>query len=216
MVKGKAGPKPGPVTRGKKPKASAPPAAADVVGHNNPPEEMTEDQKRALAFQHADKIEKQAAVVATAVSEMRRLYKVGKADGFPKARLDRIISLRKDGGEERLKAEIAADLEIARWLAMPIGTTVDMFDMSAPDRTPAVDKAFELGKISGMRAERPEPPYPANSPTGQGWMRGYHAGQEVNQQNLANMNRPKQVAEHEFEPAANDDGGEPPEPEALH
>ncbi len=179
---------------------------------------MTEDQKRALAFQHADKIEKQAAIVASAVSELRRLYKVGKADGFDKKRIDRILELRKDGGEEKLKAEIAADLEIARWLAMPIGTQVDLFDMSAPDRTPAIDKAFELGKIAGMRAERPEPPYPGNSPTGQSWMQGYHAGQEVNQQNLANMNRPKQVAESEFEPApaANDDGAEPPEPEAIH
>ncbi len=215
MVKGRAGPKPGPVKRGKK--GSEPPAAEAVPGHNVGSHELTDDQKRKLAFDHADAIEKLQAQSRTLVSDIRNLYKKAKAEGYPKKRIDRIIELRKDGGNDKLAAELADDLEIARWLALPVGTQVDLFDLSAPDRTPAVDRAFEVGKIAGMRAERPEPPYPANSPTGQSWMRGYHAGQEVNQQLLANMNRPRVVAESEFEPA-NDDGAEPPEPEgaAVH
>jgi hypothetical protein len=138
---------------------------------------LTEDQERALFFHHLNRVKAQKAVVASETGSLRSLYKIAKADGFSKKDIDFALSLESRKEEETLE-ERRRQQRIAFWLQHPIGTQPDMFDFQ-PDRTPLADRAYEAGKIAGMKGEPNRPPHDENTEAGQKWMAGWHKGQEL-------------------------------------
>ena len=60
---------------------------------------------------------------------------------------------------------------------MPLGPQLQMF--GEPDRTPAVDRAFDEGKRCAMEGGTRKPPYSPELPQFEAWMKGYYEGQEA-------------------------------------
>ena len=77
----------------------------------------------------------------SANGRFRSVCKLAKSECGDDAvkRFKRAVELSTPEGEARLREEIAATLEVARWLGSPVGTQFT-FELE-PDRTPAVDQA---------------------------------------------------------------------------
>ncbi|MFG1417198.1 hypothetical protein V5F38_05215 [Xanthobacter sp. V0B-10] len=162
--------------------AGAPPAA----GHN----QLTEEQREALFFQHKKKYEQFLAAKKKADAELKNACKLAKSEVGDDAveRIKYAIELESEEGEARLKERIARQMEVARWMGLPVGAQSELF---GDDRTPAEDKAYAEGKRAGMAGNERRPPnYDASSPQAQAWLRGYDAGQEVNRSLMADAIRP--------------------------
>ena len=84
--------------------------------------------------------------------------------------------LKDEKGEEKLKEKIEAQMRIARWLGLAMGTQAELF---AEDRTPSVDRAYADGKRACMENEPRKPPHDPSVPQYQRWIDGYDAGQEI-------------------------------------
>lgn len=153
-----------------KPQADKP--APRAASKNHP----LDPQEKALFHHHLPKVEAQRKRVATAVSDLRTLYKTAKADGFTKSDFDFAIEMRDAEKEKRAQAAIARQLVIARFMDAKLGDQLDLFLEDA--RIPATDKAYEQGQSDSMKGVTAKPPYAPESPQHQAYMKGYHDDQE--------------------------------------
>lgn len=159
----------------KKPKAAKPQVdkpAPRAASKNHP----LDPQEKALFHHHLPKVEAQRKKVATAVSDLRTLYKTAKADGFAKSDFDFAIEMRDAEKEKRAQAAIARQLVIARFMDAKLGDQLDLFLEDA--RIPATDKAYEQGQSDSMKGVTAKPSYAPESPQHQAYMKGYHDDQE--------------------------------------
>lgn len=149
-------------------------AAAPGVGHN----QLTDDQRAALTFHHKRKYEAALALKKKAEADFKNACKVAKSELGDDAVADikDMIALDTEEGEARLKAEAARIAKVARWMGMPVGSEPDMF---STDRTPAVDRAFALGRKAGLAGENCSPPHSPETEQHKRWMEGFHEGQAV-------------------------------------
>lgn len=145
------------------------------IGHND----LTEDQKAALLFQAAGKIEREQAKMREHVAAIRLIRKQAKADGVDKAELDYVLHLRKTDADSAL-AEMAMRTRVAKWMGHPIGTQADLFG-DGVDRTPGVERAYAEGKVAGMAGDACAPPekWAPGGEQHQRWLDGWHDGQRV-------------------------------------
>lgn len=165
------------VAKPKAPKAERPPKAAKEA---KPPKEsprkvvrtLTNEEDKALFKHHNPKIQAQKAAVATAVSELRKLYKTAKADGFEKADFDTATQLETPEKEAKTKARIARQLQVAQFLDADLGQQLDMF--LEPSRVPAVDRAYNEGQNAAMQHLAAKPGYDMATEQHREYMRGYH------------------------------------------
>lgn len=143
-------------------------------GHNSG---LTENQERALFFDHLNKIQSSKEELEKFKAAHARLFKAAKADGFTKKDLEYALRLRADdsNGEELLE-ERRREVRIAKWLQHPVGTQIDLFD---EDRTTAVERAKELGKNAGMEGKSCIAPYDGSTDQAQAWIEGWHEGQKA-------------------------------------
>jgi hypothetical protein len=155
-----------------KPKVEAG-TAAPGIGHNS----LTDEQTRKLALQHIDKIAAKKAKVDSEVSDLRNLYRAAKADNISKAQIDFAIALRKDSDDEMTKKQ-AALMQAAAWIGHPLGKQFDLFGVE--DRTPSDERAYEEGKIEGMRGGERMPPSHYSPAAKALYAQGYDEGQAVN------------------------------------
>ena len=143
-------------------------------GHNSG---LTENQERALFFDHLKKIEASEEELKKMKASHARLFKAAKADGYLKKDIEFAMRLRADSSDgEEMVEERRREMRIAKWLQHPVGTQMDMFDK---DRTTAVEKAFELGKNAGMEGQTCISPYDASGKQSEAWIKGWHEGQEA-------------------------------------
>jgi len=187
--------------RGSKNKPKTPPPEGDATGHNANGG-LTDSQRQALFFQHLRKYKAALAAKKQTDAAFRNCCKLAKAELGDHA-IDEVkdaILLEEDGGEAELQARIERQIRIARWLNLPLGAQTDLFD--TVDRRPATERAFEEGKISGMKGETLNSPH-APGPSGlhDAFIEGWHAGQKE----AFNIQRTQDGALFE----------EPPEGEAL-
>lgn len=164
-------------TSRKKPDLKVVDTLPSTIGHNSgaSAEQISDDQQRALFIQSLEKIKRAKEKAATATADLRNLYKVAKAEGFSKADIDYAISLEKDDDDKMIERR-RREQKIAAWMNHPIGTQADLFESKVDDR-PLKDRAFEEGKIAGMKGEVAKPPYDTGTDGYSGYMEGYHAGQ---------------------------------------
>lgn len=115
----------------------------------------------------------QAAKDALAIVEEEAKTKLGKHA----VRDIRTWALLKDEkGEDKLKEKIEAQMRIARWLGLTIGTQADLF---GEDRTPSVDRAYAEGKRDGLAGNPCKPDYAPELEQYRRYMDGFHEGQSV-------------------------------------
>lgn len=139
--------------------------------------ELTEDEKRALLFQHKGLYEKALAEKKAADAKLKNVCKLAKSE-LGKGAVDDIkdaIALDQPEGEAAHRAEIERKLRIARWMGASVGTQFSF----AEDMTPATDRAYEDGKRAGLKGEAARPPHDPSVPQYGKWMEGWHAGQGV-------------------------------------
>lgn len=145
------------------------------AGHNKP--ELTEDERRALTYSHKAQWEKAEAVVKAATAARRAVEDLAKSElgkGVV-ADIKELILLDMPKGNEALQASIERSLRLARWANAPVGQQF-AFDV---DRTPEVDRAFELGKTAGLKGEPKKPPYDHSVPQHDAWCKGWDTGYET-------------------------------------
>ena len=135
------------------------------------PERNDADEQK-LFLQHLPIIQAQVAKAATAVSDLRNLYKKAKGDGFDKYDFEIAMALDTAEKEAKQKAKIARTLQIARFCGKSLGGQLEMF--LEPDRTPASENAYEEGRIASMKNETARPGYDPSTEQHREYMRGYH------------------------------------------
>jgi len=175
VKKSKAAPK-GPRAKPKT-KANAPGAGPAMPAGNNMAKTLSDDEQRALFLRDKDALKSARAKVRSATAEVRNVCKRIKSDGFKVLQVEVAIALENEHGEAEQRAEIAMRLQAAKWLGLALGHQLSLF--GEPDRTPAVDRAFEDGKTAGLEGQRRQPPYSPEVPQHDAWMNGYYEGQEA-------------------------------------
>lgn len=139
--------------------------------------ELTEDERRALLYEHkrdyATALEHKKAADAALKNVCKRARAELGKDAV--ADIKDLIALDSPEGEAALKAEIERKIRIAKWAGAPMGT---QFSFDA-DLTPAVERAYDLGKIAGLSGGVCKPPHDPSVPQYQQWFNGWQDGQAV-------------------------------------
>ncbi|HMH99015.1 MAG TPA: hypothetical protein VK577_20965, partial [Bradyrhizobium sp.] len=140
------------------PKAAKPPKAEKAPKEPAPVRvQLTNSEEKDLFKHHLPKIKEQRDRVASAVSDLRLLYKTAKADGFEKADFDMGLALETAEKEAKTKAKMVRQLQIAQFLDADLGEQLDMFQ--EPSRVPAVDRAYKEGQNAAMQHLAAKPGY---------------------------------------------------------
>jgi hypothetical protein len=149
---------------------SVPAAGRSVTTEDN-------DAIRANFLQHRTAWTNVQAKLAVAQKLVKDVVSAAKADGFLKKEFevaDALAGLPKQ--EAKITGEVSLRLRVARWISHPMGDQLDLF--AEPDRTPAVDRAYDEGKQACMSHERASPTYSPGIPQYTRWLQGYHDEQE--------------------------------------
>src|SRR3990167_2253154 len=165
-----------------RPKKTSAPAADGNVGtdHNAGPPILNDDQRQALAPQHLRKYEAALARKKETAASFLAVCKLAKAELGDDAVdvIKEMILARSDEGVAELQARIERAYRAARWMAVPLGAQVDMFD----DRVPAVDRARAEGKRDRFAGKPLKPPYDSSVPQYDAYAQGWHdAGKELSE-----------------------------------
>lgn len=159
-------------------KKSAPKSKPNVP--SNGTTELRDDEMRALALNNKGLYERKLKVKKEADAALRNACKQIKAElgDSGVTIIKAMIELDSPEGEIAVLARIRAQAKAARWNGLPVGTQVELA-LSEPDRTPAVDRAFDEGKQASMSKGPRKPPYDPSTPQYKSWMDGYSAHQDT-------------------------------------
>jgi ribosome modulation factor len=155
------------------------PAANGPVPHDHNsqrPEEMTDEQRQALFFNHQKAYAKALAEKKEADADFKNTCKLIKAEGSKISDI-KLSLLEPEKFEAQVRDEVESFQRVARWVGSPLGTQLSLID--EPDRTPGDERAFEDGKRAGMKGEDCKAPFANHLPQANKWREGWHAGQAV-------------------------------------
>jgi len=153
-------------TKADKPKTGGP--LPHQSGHNS---ELNDDEKAAEFFRFKKKWSAAKSALSAVEEEAKTALGKYAIRDFRTA-----IALETPEGEERIKERIEAQLRVARWNGLALGSQAEMF---GDDRTPAVDRAFAEGKRDGLAGDPCKPAYAPETEQYREYMRGFHDGQAV-------------------------------------
>lgn len=140
-------------------------------GHNS---ELSEAEKRALFLNAIRELESMIEEKNEIVADIRNQRKRIVGYGFEAFEIDYALKLRKQDDADMI-ARRRAEARIALFLNHPIGVQPDLFD--EPDRTPAVDRAFDMGRVAGSVGETAKSPHAPGTEQDQAWLKGWQQGQ---------------------------------------
>lgn len=141
-----------------------------VAGDN----QLTEDQRAALFFNHLKKYEESLAAKKKADADFRNVTKMIKAEGTELKDIKTALTLQTEEGEKTIKSEIEDQIRVAKWLGYSVGYQIDLF----PDRRPSGEKAFDDGKVAGLAGLAMKPPFDPG-PLHDRFVAGWRAGQDA-------------------------------------
>ena len=162
--------------RTRKPKAATTEAAPAVKAAPPTNEPKADPQLRELARHHRDKYVKLKERLGKAQADMRLLGKEVKGDGLSMRQIKLMVELATPEGEAAWRMTIANDLIAAQYQGAAIGQQLALF--LEPDRTPAVDIAYDLGVQDSIDGKAAKPPFDPSVPQHEKYMAGYHAETE--------------------------------------
>lgn len=169
----KAAAKPKKPKSAKKPpaqKADAAPEAKGSVALDNVPK--ADPKMRELARHHMGDYIKRKAALSKAQRDMQNLGKTVKADGLTMRQIKLMVELSTPEGEAAWRMTIANDLLAAQYQGATIGQQLALF--LEPDRTPAIDTAYDEGVRDSMDGKTAKPDYHPSTPQHANYMKGYH------------------------------------------
>lgn len=177
----KAGSKPAPKPKKPAKKATAekaPKAAAAADEKRVNIMQMSPEEKALFMGKggHLEQVIAARAKLATANSNLRKLYKTAKADGFLKPDFDVAVSVGTPEGEAKIKSDITRILRVARAMGSDLGEQLDMF--AEPVRKPAADRAYDEGQNASLQGLTLTPPYDPSTEQYREFARGWHDDQE--------------------------------------
>lgn len=141
-------------------------------------QELYEEQQFLQGFQ---KIKALNSEMAGTKGDIGAEYKRLKDLGWTKKDVQFAQSLEdKDVGQ--IIADFERKLRIARMFGHQLGRQVDLFDQ---DRTPQEDRAYDEGFAAGRMRKSASNPYQLGSAEGQNWQKGFNAGNELANRDLA-------------------------------
>lgn len=168
---------------GRKPakKAASKPAkkidrAPEIAMRKRSPAKVNEESKALFLDHHLPKIAKLKEQANTAQANLRNGLKTAKKDGFLARDFDIAFRLRTQIGEKEIKATIARDLTIARWLGFGLGKQLDLF-LEADDHDIEM-QAYSDGEEASRSGKPASPIYAPETAGYSAYMRGYHDHQE--------------------------------------
>lgn len=161
-----------------KTKAGVPGAAGvAAAGHNSKGSKLTSDEERSLFLRHRTSWNEYQA-------KLKVVEKIGidvkaalKADGFKVGQMVIADQLTTVKGEAKVVGEVRDRLKVARWIGHAMGNQLDLFEQ--PDRTPSVDRAFDLGVQDSMEGKPRKPPHSPETEQYRSYMAGFDKHQET-------------------------------------
>ena len=117
--------------------------AQEVAVRKNGP--VNEESKALFLNHHLPAIAKFKEQLAKAQSNLRNGYKGAKRDGFLQRDFDTAFKLRTETGEKEIKALIARDGTIAKWLGYGLGKQLDLFlELGEDDSAETQDEGLSM------------------------------------------------------------------------
>lgn len=143
--------------------------ASAPVGTNEP---KADPEMRELARHHRDKYVVAKAALSKAQRGMQAVGKQIKADGLSLRQIKLMVELSTPEGEAAWRMTIANDLIAAQYQGAAIGQQLALF--LEPDRTPAVDVAYDLGVQDSIDGKAAKSPFDPSVPQSQSYLKGFH------------------------------------------
>lgn len=162
--------------------------------------QMNDEQRYSLIGQYRPRYEKCLLAKKIADKDLKDLGKLVKAD-LGDDGMDQIKALiegHTPEGEAAIKARIERDIQVLRWLGVPIGSQGDLFPDNDP--TPIIERAFNEGKRQGLAGETHSNPHHHTTEAYRAHHDGYAAGQQTLAQGfkpLDNDNTPRGSIPHD-------------------
>lgn len=156
-------------------KKSAPKARPPKHQRNDTTGAYTDENTQALFLQHQRKILAQEKKAQVAKDALGKLYEIAKTEGFPKSSFKLAVELSTDEGSLRVQARIEEMQRVARWIAAPLGTQIELF----PNRTPSSDQAADEGMRDGLAGNKRKCDYAPDTEQYRRYMAKYDEGQAI-------------------------------------
>lgn len=166
------------------PEAKAAPSAKGSVKGDN--QIKADPELRALAISHRDKYAKLKEALSKAQRNMQSFGKEVKADGFTMRQIKLMVELSTPEGEAAWRMTIANDLIAAQYQGAAIGQQLSLF--LEPDRTPAVDIAYDQGVQDCIEGKTARSPYDPSLPQTQSYLKGYADEQDRRMNKFKKLN----------------------------
>lgn len=146
-----------------------------ALGHN----QLSDDETAVLFFQHKRAYSAALDEKKIAAADFLNICKLAKAElgeGVV-ADIKTALELDSEEGEAKIRAAIEAQLRVASWMNVPLGSQSNLF--AEPDRTPSVDRAYAAGKTAGLAGETLSNPHAHDLPQHARYDEGWRDGQAV-------------------------------------
>jgi hypothetical protein len=134
-----------------------------AIGHNS---KLSNEQQRALFFNHFPKILTAQGIVQTAQAEFKKLKKLAKADGLVLGDIDFALRLNNMDDLQIVADELDRRTAIANWMQAPVAYQPDMFVEG--DRT-LKQRAYEKGVLASAMGKNGNPELDYIAPGSEEW-----------------------------------------------
>lgn len=156
---------------------AAPPAPGDNSGNNTKASRLTDSEERELFGSHRSVWNGLLAKQKLLDEQWARAKGALKSDGFKVLHMQIADQLITPKGEKKVHADVKDRLWVARMIGHALGRQMDLFE--APDRTPAVDRAYDEGRTASIDNQpRQCAQYHETTEQFREFMRGYNDHQE--------------------------------------
>jgi hypothetical protein len=188
-------------------KAAAKPKPTKAKKEKKTVEQLTDDQRKALLFQHKRKIAPLIEAKKDATTALSKAFAFAADEGIPKVEIEMAILLETPEGEEKLKKRTEATLRVAHWVGVKLGSQLDLFG-----KTSNAERIFQMGQRAAFNDEPAKPPAYLSQKDAQHWLEGHADGRcTLNVQRSAGFKRLADVAQQVAIPLS----GAPPEEPAA-
>jgi hypothetical protein len=164
------------MARAKKSKPVRKPKVQKDIAVRRGRDRANSESKALFLDHHLPAIAKFKERAARAQADLRNGYKSAKSDGFLQRDFDTAFRLKTQMGEKQIKATIARDMTIAKWLGYSLGKQLDLFVEA--DEHDLEAQAYADGEDASRESRPAEPIYAPGTEGYEAYMRGFHEHQE--------------------------------------